>query len=199
MQFIGIAGGSGSGKSSVSYALVDDEPNKFEVINLDDYQKLRTDPNLPKLAGMINWDHPDIIRWDDLISDIHKLKKGQSVTVDVWAHRSNPDYFKHYKLKPRTIKPKPVVIIEGYLTLFNPAVRKLLGRAYYFDLDEKTRNWRRDKGAVLKQDAYLTRVLEPMHSMFVEPTKAYADKVIDVSSKSVQEIAAILRADINKS
>src|SRR3546814_13096312 len=70
------SGGSGSGKSTVSYSIVDSNPEKFEVINLDDYQKVGETTGLPMVGDMINWDHPDIIRWDDLIRDVNKLKSG---------------------------------------------------------------------------------------------------------------------------
>ena len=64
MNIIGIAGGSGSGKSTLSYRLVDTYPDKIELLNLDDYQKVGdSESDLPTLQGMINWDHPNIIRW----------------------------------------------------------------------------------------------------------------------------------------
>ena len=75
MKIIGIAGGSGAGKSTVSYALEDENPNNIEVLNFDDYQKVGTDETRPMIDGKTNWDHPDIIRWDDLISDIQHAEK----------------------------------------------------------------------------------------------------------------------------
>lgn len=197
-KIIGIAGGSGSGKSTLSYALVDPEPDTFEVINLDDYQRLRSDPDLPKLAGMINWDHPDVIRWSDLIADLSQLKRNglATITIHSWAHRSNPEYFKHYKLKPRVVTAKPIILVEGYLALHNKELNKLYDRSYYLDLDQETRHWRRNKDAVLAKDAYLTKVLEPMHAMYVEPSKLCADKIIDVSKLSTPEVYKIVYDDL---
>jgi uridine kinase len=196
MKIIGIAGGSGSGKSSVSYALVDEKPDLFEVINLDDYQKPRDDPHLPMVEGMVNWDHPDIIRWNDLLADLKQLKSGNSVTIEVWAHRSNPDYFKTYKTIPRTLEPKSIILVEGYLALYNRELNALYDKMYYFELDKETRNWRRDKGAVLSKDEYLKKVLEPMHDQFVEPTKQNADSVIDVSNMTIEEVKLQLLEDL---
>jgi uridine kinase len=196
MKIIGIAGGSGTGKSTVSYSLVDEAPDLFEVINIDDYQKYREDSDLPHLAGMINWDHPDIIRWEELISDIKKLQSGEEISIEVWAHRSNPDYFKHYKRIPRIIQPRPILIVEGYLALFNPRLNTLYDRKFYFDLDKQSRHWQRDKKAVLAQDEYLTKVLEPMHQKYVEPTKQNADTIIDVSTKSIDEICSLIKDSV---
>jgi uridine kinase len=186
MKIIGIAGGSGAGKSTASYALVDSNPDKFEVINIDDYQKLKTDPELPMIHGGINWDHPDIILWDKLIKDVRKLMSGEKVAIKVWAHRSNPDYAVHKKMIPRTIHPKPVLIVEGYLALYNPELNELYDRAYYFDVNEGVRKKRRDKS--VGGDDYVAKVLVPMHKKYVEPTKANADEVIDVSDMTVDKI-----------
>ena len=134
MQIISIGGGSGSGKSTVSYALVDSDPANFEVIHLDDYQRRKDEAGLPTLDDMINWDHPDIIRWDVLISDIKKLQAGNSITIKSWAHRSNPDYASHGQMITRTISPKPIMLIEGYLALYHPLLNKLSDKKFYLDL-----------------------------------------------------------------
>lgn len=194
MKIIGIAGGSGAGKSTVSYALIDAFPDKFEVINLDDYQKLKTDSNLPMMNGGINWDHPDIILWDKLIGDVQKLKNSESVTINVWAHRSNKDYFKHGQMISRTIYPKPVILLEGYLALYNPELNKIYDRSYYLEIDNETRNERRDKS--VGNDDYEAKVLIPMHKKYVESTKANADEVIDVSEMSVDEIKNKILSDL---
>lgn len=188
MKVVGVAGGSGSGKSSVCYALQDALPHLFEVINLDDYQKLKTDPKLPMVENMINWDHPDIIRWDALITDIGRLSNGQPVMIDVWAHRSNTNYETTGQMIPRYINSKPILIIEGYLALHNPDLNRLYDNKYYFELDEQTRNKRRGKANLTGKENYETKVLNPMFKQFVEPTKDAADEVIDVTGKSIEYI-----------
>ncbi len=195
-RLIGIAGGSGSGKSTACYKLVDKYPDLFEVINLDDYQKKKTDPDLPMLANKINWDHPDIIDWDKLISDINDLMSGKSVTIDVWSHRSNPDYSSHGNMMPRTIQPKSIMLLEGYLALYNQQLNSLYDTKYYLELDDETRGQRRGKNDVIDDPQYEEKVLLPMHKQFVEPTKNLADVVLDVSAMSVEQAASKLYEDL---
>ena len=197
-SLLGIAGGSGSGKSSASYFLVDSEPEIFEVLNLDDYQKLPGSPDLPMHAGMVNWDHPDVIRWHDVLSDIGKLRCGEEVVIDVWSHRSNPDYHTHRRMIPRVIKPKPILIVEGYLALYNLELLGCFKRKYFLELDEATRAQRRGKNEVIGLSEYETKVLIPMHKLFVEPSKHKADVILDVSNMNIVEAAQALRRDMLK-
>lgn len=190
------------GKSTVSYKLVDNQPDKFEVLNLDDYQKLKSDDELPRLEGMVNWDHPDIIRWNNIRNDIQALKNGKSVQINVWAHRSNPDYALHHKMKPRTIHPKPVLIVEGYLALYSE-MDGVYDKSFYLDLNEVAREQRRlaahaDKDSIIGQGEYTEKVLKPMHKKYVEPTMKNADHVIDVSGLSADLVAEKIRELIQK-
>lgn len=188
MQIIGITGGSGAGKSSVAYALVDQDPARFEVLNFDDYQKERSEPDLPTMYGMVNWDHPDIIDWDALISDLQMLKRGKTITIRTWAHRSNADYWQTGKRIPRTVYPHPVLILEGYLVLHKPELRQLLDKTIYFELAEARRLKRRTKNHLVGQDAYMDKVLPVMHAKYVAPTKSKADVVIHVGDKTIADV-----------
>lgn len=198
VKIIGIGGGSGSGKSSVAYALVDRHPQKYEVINLDDYQKLKTDPNLPMVDEIINWDHPDIIRWDLILQDINALKNGETIEIQSWAHRSNPEYSKHGKMVTRKIEPKGVIIIEGYLALYHNSLLNLYDKSFFLKLDEKTRNERRDKGEVIKVDSYDKLVLKPMFHEYVEPTRDQADVVIKVFNKTVDQVCDKIEKELGE-
>ena len=187
MKIVAIAGGSGSGKSTLAYKLIDAYPETFEVLNFDDYQKIGTDKNLPTLHGMTNWDHPDIIRWDMLREDAQALKDGHTVTIQTWSHRSNPDYRKTKKMLPRTIYPKPVLLVEGYMALYDKTLRDMYDMSIYLDISLDESKKRRDKDVLVDRE-YAEKVLKPMHAKYVIPTKACADSVLDVSSLGVDEV-----------
>lgn len=179
MERIGIAGGSGAGKSTLAYNLVDSAPDIFDVINFDDYQKLKTDADLPMVDSMINFDHPQVILWDKLIDDLALLEKGQILEIQTWDNRSNVDFQKHGIRITRQVFPKKVIIVEGYLSLWHPKLRALYDRKYFLDLNLDERLKRRQK---FLYPEYRDRVLIPMHNEHVEPTKNYADRVFDTAS-----------------
>jgi len=197
MKIIGIAGGSGAGKSTISYALEDDDPDSIEVLNIDDYQKRPNTENLPMIDGVINWDHPDIILWDELIHDLTSLRGGKSIKLDVWAHRSNPDYSVHRQLQSRTINPKQILIVEGYLALHSAAVRAFFDTSFYLDVTPEIRSKRRGKNNVIGSDDYEKNVLIPMHEMYVEPSKKYADVILDVSLLSISTVCQLIKDQID--
>jgi uridine kinase len=145
---------------------------------------------------MINWDHPDIIRWDDLIHDIQRLKHGESFIIKTKDRHDNPDYATHRQAVDRGLKPLPFLFVEGYLTLYNPKLRALFDKTFFLDISHADRMRRRDKGRLVGGDEYVEKVLVPMHEKYVEPTKAFADVVIDVSSMSVDEVKQKLLADL---
>jgi len=196
MIIIAIAGGSGSGKSTVSYRLVDTYPDFFEILNFDDYQKLANEPNLPKIFGKINWEHPDVIDWNKLQNDIDQLFRGKEVTIQTWAHRSNPNYFKHRKMIPRMIIPKKVLIVEGYFALYDSQLRKSYNRMYFLNLKEKLMLKRRKK---FDDPDYDSKILIPMHKKYIEPTKKYADLVLNVSKMTEDEVYKKIENDIKNS
>ena len=91
-------------------------------------------------------------------------------------------------MKPRTIHPKPVLIVEGYLALYNAELRELYDTSFYLQVNDKVRSQRRAKNNYVAQDDYEKKVLIPMHRQFVEPTKVFAGFVIDVSDMALEQV-----------
>jgi uridine kinase len=193
MQIIAIAGGSGSGKSTAAWAVHDSDPAKFEVLNLDDYHRYANETDLPRIGGQINWDDPAVINWSALLRDLKILRGGEPVAVMTKDRHFNPSYDKEHRRRlPRTVEPKPFLIIEGYLALYNPEVNALYDQSFYLDLSESVRNSRREKKIV--DPGYMQRIGNPMHDKYVEPTKASADVVIDVSKFTAAQVAGQILA-----
>ncbi|MFT5036999.1 MAG: uridine kinase [Candidatus Azotimanducaceae bacterium] len=195
MKVIGIGGGSGSGKSTLCYSLMDTYSETFSIIHLDDYQKHKNDPTIPKSAGVINWDHPDTINWSALLSDIAKLKEGESVAISSWSHRDNVDYFAHGKMMDYTIYPKSLILLEGYLALWNAELLQMYDRTYFLEADQDIRMARRDKFA---DPLYEEKILTPMHNEYVEPSKQNADVVIDVSASDAVAVHESVKDDLDE-
>lgn len=182
--FVGLAGGSGAGKSTVAFALVDKHPENITIVHLDDYHKKRE--SLPLMNGVPNWDHPDAINFEQLVSDLQTLKGGNPIIVRTKNERFNPRAKEIGRL-PMEIVPKPIIILEGYLALYNPEVRKLLDCKIFLDAPHDIRVKRRTK---LLTPSYNEEILAPMHEQYVEPTKQYADYVIDVAPLSKEQLIA---------
>lgn len=192
MKVVGIGGRSGSGKTTVCRELAASDPERFQILSLDNYQKPVTDPGLPRINGMINWDDPSIMLWQKLRDDITTLRAGRKVHTHIWARRSVAGV-----KEPAVLEPREIIIVEGYLALY-AAVAGLCDQTFFFDQDRdiayvRRRQARGADDTESVQDTYRTLILDPMHELHVEPTKATADVVIDVRDKSVQELVAILR------
>jgi uridine kinase len=195
MKIIGIAGGSGSGKSTLAAHLVEKYPDKIETINLDKYKKASTNKeDFPSFKGMIDWDHPDIILWEKILKDIKILQKGVPVTIKIRSVLK-PQDLEYKKTKFRTIYPREILIIEGYLSFWWEPLRSLFTRKYYLDLDEKSRMQRRDK---IADPAYDKEIHIPAHNKYVEPTKKFADLVLDASKLNADQILEEVTEDLRK-
>ncbi len=196
MKIIGIAGGSGSGKSTLAYRLVDTYPDKIETVNLDKYKIGSTKKDdFPLVKGMVDWDDPSIIRWQKLLGDIKTLQNGTPVTIEI-RRVLKPQELIYKKTKLRTIYPKEILIIEGYLSLWHKGLRSLYSRKYYLDLDQKRRFQRRDK---IVDSAYDKEIHIPAHNKYVEPTKEFADTVLDASKLNEVQVFERVEQDLKKS
>ena len=178
--FIGIAGGTGSGKSTFTNRLKETFGDKVSVVYYDNYYKRRDD--LPfEERKKINYDHPDAFETELLIDQLYSLKNGQPVECPVYDHTVH-----NRSSETVLIKPADVILVEGIMVLQNPELRRLLDIKVYVEADADERILRRvirdvkergrDVEGIAKQ--YLTTV-KPMHYLYVEPTRALADIVIN--------------------
>ena len=177
---IGIAGGTGSGKSTFTNRIKKQFGDDVTVIYHDNYYRRRDDIPFEE-RKKINYDHPDALETDMLIEHIKQLKAGKSVVCPVY------DFSVHNRSdKTVVIKPSKVILVEGILVLQNPELCNLLDIKIFVEADADERILRRvlrdveERGRDLRGiiDQYLTTV-KPMHYRFVEPSKAKADIVIN--------------------
>ena len=177
---IGVAGGSGSGKTTVVRKISDSlGPDQVTVLDHDRYYRDRNDLRLEERAAL-NWDHPDSLETDLLVRHVLELKQGRSVEV--------PQYdFARYARRtvPETVLPRRAIIVEGILIFSDPPLRQLMDVKVFVDTDDDTRFIRRlqrdmtERGRTVQSviDQYLGTV-KPMHLEFVEPSKRYADIIV---------------------
>ena len=177
---IGIAGGTGSGKSTFTNRLKAEFGDQITVIYYDNYYKRHDDIPFEE-RKLINYDHPDAIETDLFIDHLRRLRNGESVECPVY------DYTVHNRSnKTVTINPSEVIIVEGIMVLQNEELRDLLDIKIYVEADADERILRRvirdvkergrDVEGIARQ--YLTTV-KPMHYLYVEPTKYLADIVLN--------------------
>lgn len=176
---IGIAGGTGSGKTTITRRLMQRFGDNVSVIYHDNYYKAHDDLSYGERA-CLNYDCPDAFDTDLLVRDLVALRRGETIESPVY------DYTVHNRsARTVTVKAAPVVLVEGILILQNEALRSLLDIKIFVDTDADVRILRRivrdvrDRGRSLESvvDQYLTTV-KPMHEMYVEPSKRFADIII---------------------
>lgn len=187
VTIIGIAGGSGSGKSTLAVGLCRAHPEQYALIHLDDYFKKKAEVSL--YNGMTNWEDPASIRFDDLCNDIADLKAGKAITILTKSEWYHPDYdAQSNNKKEQRIDPKPTIIIEGYLALYNEKLRNMMDKTIYLDIPIEISGNRRSGNKVAIDETYYHEVLLPMHARYVAPTRAYADLVIAVATMHPDDV-----------
>ena len=183
---IGIAGGTGSGKSTFTNRLRDRFGDNITVIYHDNYYKRHDDIPFEE-RKKLNYDHPDALETDLLIEHIKRLRNGESIECPVY------DYTVHNRSdKTVRIDPRKISLIEGILLLADPRLRSLLDIKIYVEADADERILRRilrdvkERGRDIDNivEQYLTTV-KPMHYLYVEPTRATADIVINSGMNDV--------------
>lgn len=183
---IGIAGGTGSGKSTFTNRLRDRFPDDVAVLYHDNYYRKQDDIPFEE-RKKVNYDHPSSLETDLMIEHLKLLKQGIAVDCPVY------DYSLHNRSdKTIHIEPRPIILAEGILLLADPLLRDLIDIKIYVEADADERILRRivrdvkERGRDLNNivSQYLTTV-KPMHYLFVEPTRATADIVINSGMNDV--------------
>lgn len=190
MYIIGIAGGTGSGKTTVVRKIVESLPGeKIAVIPQDSYYNDNTGIPMEE-RRKINFDHPNAFDWKLLIQQINELRSGHAIEQPTYS------YLECNRM-PETIHVEPceVIIIEGIMALCRKELRDLMDLKIFVDADPDDRLMRvisrdiveRGRTTQMVMDRYVD-VLKPMHLEFIEPTKRYADLIIPQGGENQKAI-----------
>jgi uridine kinase len=191
---IGVAGGSGSGKTTVVRRIVESlGDHAVTVLDHDRYYRDRSDLRLEERAAL-NYDHPDSLDTALMVDHVRLLRNGRTVDVPTYD-------FTRYARRPamETMAPRRALIVEGILIFTDAALRGLMDVKVFVDTDADTRFIRRlrrdvaERGRTMDSviDQYLATV-KPMHLEFVEPSKRYADIIVPQGGHNVVAIDLLL-------
>ncbi len=184
---IGIAGGTGAGKTTIARALAHAVPAEH-VASIEHDHYYRDLRHLsPEARDGVNFDHPDALESDLLVEHLARLRRGEAVEVPIY------DFATHTRrTETRAVEPAPVVLVEGILVLADPALREQLDLKVYVDTDADIRVLRRIARDLherarsfesVREQYYAT--VRPMHLQFVEPSKRWADVIIPEGGSNV--------------
>jgi uridine kinase len=191
---IGVAGGSGSGKTTVVRRIVDSLGlEQVTLLQHDRYYRDRNDLRLEERAAL-NYDHPNSLETDLLVRHVGDLKSGRPVEVPTY------DFTRHARLsETETFHPRRALIVEGILIFADAALRDLMDIKVFVDTDSDTRFIRRLQRDVAERGRTMESVIEqyqntvkPMHLEFVEPSKRYADVIVPLGGHNTVAIELLL-------
>lgn len=199
MLIIGIAGGTGSGKTTVVHKIVNELPEtEVGIISQDSYYKENHNLSFDERA-LINFDHPRAIDFELLVSHLKDLKSGKTIEQPVYS------FVTHNRTEDTILThPRKVIIVEGILILANPELRDMFDVKVFVHADSDERLIRRVKRDIAERGRDMEEVLnryqttlKPMHHQFIEPTKAFADIIIP-NDKHNSVAIDVVRAVINQ-
>lgn len=179
MLVIGIAGGTGSGKSTVARNIVNQLPNEtIAIIDYDAYYKDRRDLSYDERCKL-NYDHPESLETSLLVEHIKKLRAGETVEVPIY------DFKTHSRLKEtRSVSPTHILVVEGILTFVEATLREQFDMKIFVDTDSDIRVFRRIRRDIEERGRTFQSIREqyynavrPMHLQFIEPSKRWADVI----------------------
>lgn len=199
MLIIGIAGGTGSGKTTVVHQIMNELPDaEVGIISQDSYYKENKNMSYEERSN-INFDHPRAIDFELLVTHLKELKRGNIINQPVYS------FIKHNRTDDTIVThPRKVMIVEGILIFTNPELRDLFDIKVFVHADSDERLIRRLRRDISERGRDLEEVLsryqhtlKPMHEQFIEPTKAYADIIIPNDKFNTVAID-VVRAVINQ-
>ena len=199
MLIIGIAGGTGSGKTTVVHQIMNELPQtEVGIISQDHYYKETTHLSFDERA-LINFDHPRAIDFELLVAQLKALKAGEIINQPVYS------FVTHNRTDDTVVThPRKVMIVEGILILSNAELRDLCDVKIFVHADSDERLIRRLKRDIAERGRDMQEVLaryqntlKPMHEQFIEPTKAFADIIIPNDKYNTVAID-VVRAVINQ-
>ena len=190
MYIIGIAGGTGSGKTTVVRKIIESLPlDKVALIPQDSYYNDTTGMTMEE-RRLINFDHPDAFDWELLTHQIEELRNGRAIEQPTYSYIES-------NRQPETVHVEPceVIIIEGIMALFRKELRDLMDLKIFVDADPDERLIRviqrdtveRGRTTQMVINRY-REVLKPMHEEFIEPTKRYADLIVPQGGSNKEAI-----------
>ena len=190
---IGIAGGTGSGKTTLMKNIIDRYADQVTVLSHDNYYRRRDELTYEQRC-LINYDEPDALETDLMAAHLDLLRQGQAIECPVY------DFTQHNRSNETVqIVPKSVIIVEGILIFENQPLRDLMDIKIFVDTDADVRLCRRIKRDVNKRGRTLESVLtqyqttvKPMHEKYVEPSKKFADIVVPEGGKNLVALDMIM-------
>ncbi len=191
---IGVAGGSGSGKTTVVRQIVNSlGDDQVSLLEHDRYYRDRGDLRLEERAAL-NYDHPDSLETDLLVEHVKRLRDRQAVEVPVY------DFARYARnVETITVPPRRAIIVEGILIFTDAELRRLMDVKVFVDADDDTRFIRRLQRDISERGRTVASVIEqylgtvkPMHLEFVEPSKRYADIIIPLGGHNAVAIDMLL-------
>ena len=193
MYIIGIAGGTGSGKTTVVRKIMEAlPPREVALIPQDSYYNDTTHLTMEE-RRRINFDHPDAFDWPLLIRQVEQLRQGITIEQPTYSYLVS-----NRQAETIHVEPSQFIIIEGIMALWNKKLRDIMDLKIYVDASPDERLIRviqrdtmeRGRTAQMVVDRYL-KVLKPMHDEFIEPTKRHADLIMPGGGNNIKAITLI--------
>lgn len=193
MIIIGIAGGTGSGKTTVVNKIISSLPQgEVALLPQDSYYK-DSSHIPPEDRSKINFDEPDSIEWTLLIEHLRRLKAGEIIEMPTYSYLTCTR-----QQETITVEPREVVIVEGILVLNDPELREMMDVKVFVDADPDDRLIRviardcveRGRTPMMVINRY-EAVLKPMHNMYIEPSKRYADLIVPQGGQNTVAIGLL--------